>query len=188
MNKKCVVVVLGKSASGKTTVARYLSSNYKYDFVVPFTTRPKRNNEQHEVDYVFVSENTFNQIDSLNKFYAKSSFRGWNYGICETDLETVDHPIIVGDNKMLPQIVSNKQYHPILLYIVRDDTVRVKEQKERGCDPKEIIRRFDDEQIVWKEITENPLYKLYYINNDSNLENSITQCLEAIADGVYQGE
>ena len=53
-----VVVIIGQIASGKTTLAKYMSEN-GFERIVPYTTRPKRDGEKHGADYWFISSDEF---------------------------------------------------------------------------------------------------------------------------------
>jgi guanylate kinase len=58
--KSIVVVISGHSAAGKDTVIQRLKDrDLPIHFVVTATTRPRRKDEQHGVDYFFVSHDEF---------------------------------------------------------------------------------------------------------------------------------
>ena len=51
-----IIVLVGKTASGKTTVANELCKHHGYKRIVTYTTRPMRKNEVQDVDYHFISD------------------------------------------------------------------------------------------------------------------------------------
>lgn len=51
---KRIIAIVGKTASGKDTAARYLCEQYGITPVVSFTTRPKRDSETDGVEHYFV--------------------------------------------------------------------------------------------------------------------------------------
>lgn len=53
---KRIVVLIGKSASGKDAIKEELCKNYEFQYVVPYTTRPMRENEVDGKDYHFIKE------------------------------------------------------------------------------------------------------------------------------------
>lgn len=57
--KKNIIILMGKTASGKSSIAKYLSKNYNYNLAVLWTSRPKRDNEQNGIDYYFTNKNIF---------------------------------------------------------------------------------------------------------------------------------
>ena len=64
-----LIIFSAPSGSGKTTVVRHLLSvNPKLAFSVSATTRAKRPNEVHGVDYYFLSEEEFRQRLANDEF------------------------------------------------------------------------------------------------------------------------
>lgn len=62
--------ILGRFASGKTTIAKILQEQYGYKRVVTCTTRKKREGEREGIDYYFLSDAEFESLDSKNKLAA----------------------------------------------------------------------------------------------------------------------
>lgn len=54
-----IYCLMGKFASGKTTVAKLLEERYGVNRVVTCTTRAKRENERDGIDYFFLSDDEF---------------------------------------------------------------------------------------------------------------------------------
>lgn len=87
MTNKKFVVVVGKSASGKTTFADYLVKKLHYKKYITETTRPMRVNETKD-DYNFISEKKFlNKLDKgkyieYNVYKVKNNGKDdiWYYG------------------------------------------------------------------------------------------------------------
>ena len=63
-----IIVLVGKTASGKTTVANELCKNHGYKRIITYTTRPMRENEIQDVDYHFISDEQFNEMVENNEF------------------------------------------------------------------------------------------------------------------------
>lgn len=59
---KSIIILLGKSASGKDTVANYLCDKYNYNKIITWTTRKPRNNEKNGIDYYFTNKNIFTDM------------------------------------------------------------------------------------------------------------------------------
>lgn len=60
-----LIVLYGPSGSGKTTIEKIFVKQYGFNRIVSHTTRKPRPGEQDGVDYYFVSEDEFNQIEML---------------------------------------------------------------------------------------------------------------------------
>lgn len=56
---KPLLIIMGKSNSGKSTIAKYLIDHYGFNNAITYTSRPKRDNEINGVDYYFVNKNIF---------------------------------------------------------------------------------------------------------------------------------
>lgn len=57
-----LIVIVGKTCSGKTTLARYLSDEKGYRRIITYTTRPPREGEVDGVDYKFVTDQKFKDL------------------------------------------------------------------------------------------------------------------------------
>ena len=55
-----IIVLAGKSASGKNFVAKKLEE-HGYETIVTYTTRSKRKGEKQDITYHFISDEEFNQ-------------------------------------------------------------------------------------------------------------------------------
>lgn len=76
-----MIVILGESASGKTTlVKRFIDRNPKYKKLVTYTTRPRREDEKNGVDYIFVNTHMFEELKKRDFFIETAEYRGWQYG------------------------------------------------------------------------------------------------------------
>lgn len=75
-------VLSSPSGAGKTTLCRRLLDEFpdKLCFSVSYTTRPKRPNERHGVDYYFVDEPTFAQMVEREEFAEWAEVHGNRYG------------------------------------------------------------------------------------------------------------
>lgn len=108
---KTVIMLMGRSGSGKTTLQDRLIQYRPQMFhkVVSTTTRPKREGEQHGVDYYFVNEDEWNKLDSAGKLIQKMTFGGHFYGSTTPEYET-KHPFAL--LAVIPS--SAKTFTPIL--------------------------------------------------------------------------
>lgn len=84
-----MIVLVGKTCSGKTTVANILQEYYNFRRIKTYTTRPPRENEGEE--YHFVSDEEFEQMKVENKFFETTQYEVasgdiWKYGTAKSDL------------------------------------------------------------------------------------------------------
>ena len=64
-----MIVLVGESASGKSTIQNELVDYFGYEKIVTFTTRPQRKGEENGKDYYFVSDSEFNSLKNMNYFF-----------------------------------------------------------------------------------------------------------------------
>lgn len=80
IEKPIIVAICGKSATGKDTLAKFLT-NYFSSFgfytnnIVSITTRPPRVNEKNGIDYYFVTDEQFNKLIETKKLIEFTHFR-----------------------------------------------------------------------------------------------------------------
>ena len=79
MSKIKVVALFGKSGAGKDTVQRYLIDAYPNDAkgIVSCTTRPKRDYEQHGVDYHYLTTEKFAEKVLNGEMLEATEFNDW---------------------------------------------------------------------------------------------------------------
>lgn len=80
-----MIVIVGESASGKSSVADYLSKEFGYEKVVTYTTRKPRDYEVDGKDYHFISEEEYNSLKSNGFFAEVAEYNGWKYGSAKKD-------------------------------------------------------------------------------------------------------
>lgn len=102
MEKNFIIVILGKSASGKTTVEKILEKERNLKRIISTTTRPIRSGEQHGVDYHFISKEEFENLihnnDLIEYRYHDTIENGknvrWYYGIKKGEIDLKQHSYI----------------------------------------------------------------------------------------------
>lgn len=135
-----MIVIIGESASGKTTLQRkFVEANPEYRGVVSYTTRPMRPGEQDGVDYHFVTMEQFQKMKLAGEFAETAEYRGWCYGAAKRDCEG-GHVISV----MTPHGMRSlkKAGVPVLtVYLYVDRRSRMIKILQRGDDVDEAYRR-----------------------------------------------
>lgn len=111
--KHKIVLLIGRSGSGKTAIANYLQATYGWKPVESYTTRPRR--VPWETGHTFVSDEEYDQITDV---VASTKFDGYRYcataeQIDSSDLYVVDPVsswvlklVYRGDSVLLPVYVD----------------------------------------------------------------------------------
>lgn len=175
----------GKSASGKSTIANLLESQYGYKQVWSYTTRPKRCKD--EKYHVFINDEEFNQLGELAAYTEYNSYR---YG---TTWEQLDQcKIYVIDVPGIETLLENMEGHERPVCIVYFDaavSTRIMRMVERGSSDHEVISRLlvDDTTDDWYRKLdnlewhynniENKQVQLHRINANEDIESVLSQVL-----------
>lgn len=80
-----MLVILGESASGKSTVQNILCEKYRFKKLITYTTRVPRKGEIDGRDYHFISEEKFEKLLHSDFFCESAIYNGWNYGTATED-------------------------------------------------------------------------------------------------------
>lgn len=80
-----MLVLIGESASGKSSIARYLVNNCDFSNIVAYTTRQPREREIDGIDYHFISESDFENMANCQSFAETANYNGWYYGSAKKD-------------------------------------------------------------------------------------------------------
>ena len=162
---KPLYLLIGRSASGKTTIANMLTEKYGYKSVSSYTTRPPR--YDGEVGHIFIDESTFDQLGELAGFV---EYNGYRYGTTMQQVNDADIYVIdpVGAEYLLDKYTDR----PIcILYFDASIPTRIHRMVDRGDSDNAIIRRLlQDEEYDWQSKLESMAWK------QINLEK---KCVEA---------
>lgn len=153
---KKVIAIVGPSASGKTTLLNTLKKVFiGRNFVVPLTTRPKRENEINGMDYIFISkEEMINKIFN-HEIISAVNYRDWTYAISEEGLSDTALNIGVFGIEDIQEFVYHKNIKLYVIYLTAASKIRLIRslKREENPDFNEIYRRYlaDDEDFYWFE-------------------------------------
>jgi guanylate kinase len=161
---KPLYLLIGRSASGKTTIANMLTEKYEYKSVSSYTTRPPR--YDGEVGHIFVDDTTFDQLGELAGFV---EYNGYRYGTTMKQVDDADIYVIdpIGAEYLLDKCTDR----PIcIIYFDASIPTRIHRMVDRGDSDNAIIRRLlQDEEYDWQSKLESMVWK------QTNLEN---KCVE----------
>lgn len=156
-----MIVIVGESGGGKSSVAKLLSEKYNFTNVVTYTTRPMRAGEVDGIDYHFVDDR---QLDKMkDSLCLEADYRGWRYGADRNDL-TEETVIVVTPSGLRELKRLNIDFTSIYINVPRRD--RLIQLLNRGDDIEEAYRRslsdvgqFDGVEDEVDIIINNPKYK-----------------------------
>jgi guanylate kinase len=91
-------VIAAPSGAGKTSLVRALMQRVPLQFSISYTTRKRRETEQHERDYFFVEKAEFERMRDAGQFLEHAQVFDNYYG---TSREQVERHLARGDNVLL---------------------------------------------------------------------------------------
>lgn len=136
-----MLILLGESASGKSSIAQYLVNQYDFKNIITYTTRQPREGEKDGVDYYFISEEQFLKYQAEGFFAETAMYRGWYYGSAKKDyMQESDKVVAVLTPHGLRQIKKNglEVFSTYIAVPRRDRLIKI---LERGDDIEESYRR-----------------------------------------------
>ena len=159
---KPLFLFVGKSASGKTTVANALEEKHGYRQVESYTTRAPRYEGEH--GHTFVSEEEFNNLGELAAY---TFYNGNHYGttfdqLNECDIYVIDVP---GVESLLDKLKDNTR--PVIIFYF-DASVhsRILRMQKRGDGDHSIVSRLlQDEEYDWQSKLESIAWKQFHFGN-----------------------
>lgn len=138
---------VGKSSSGKTTVANFLEQKHGLKQVNSYTTRPPR--YEGEIGHIFVNDTEF---DNLGELVAYTEYNGFRYGTTAEQLDqcqiyVVDVP---GVKTLLERYKTDRKI--VILYFSTTVCTRINRMIDRGDSDVAIISRLlQDEKEDWQD-------------------------------------
>ena len=175
-----ILVICGKTASGKNLVRDILVEKYNYNPIITYTSRPPRKGEKQDITYHFISTDEF--IEKINNgFFAEwkdyvTNDVIWYYGTALDDcMNASDKDVII----LTPDGVrdlKNNDVNLIVVYLYSNlKTIRHR-LEFRGDDEKEVERRISSDIKDFKN-AEMLADRIVYNNLNDNIDNVVENVL-----------
>ena len=167
-----MLVLLGESGAGKTTIEDILISKYNMKRAISHTTRPKRENDIDGVNYHFVSEEQMQKLENDGDLVEKIEYNGNIYAYVET--ECVDDRVVVVIPEGLEQLNARKDLNIYSVYVTTPEVVRTERMKSRG----DAISLVDERIALDREIFKDASKMVSAIVN--NFDATSEECADFI--------
>lgn len=158
MRKNRIIILCGKSASGKDTITQKLKDILGYEFIISTTTRPIREGEKEGDPYYFIKNDKFVELIENDKLIEYRTYNTlinnvpdvWYYGVPKASISNNNSYIGVLDIVGLDGFKEHFGDSVISFYIHVDDKERERRAMKRGgFDKSEWDRRMIDDNIVF---------------------------------------
>lgn len=174
-----MIILVGESASGKSTIEKILSEKHGFQKTVSYTTRPPRDSEIDGVDYHFITEDEYIEKFNSGYFVETGAYNGWFYGT--TRDQYTDRTVCVLTPHGLRQIKKNFGEKDITSFYIkvprRDRLIKI---LQRGDDIDEAIRRNQSDVGQYDGIEDEVDFVLNndgYSKSPENMSNLIINCI-----------
>lgn len=142
-----VIIITAPSGTGKTTLARRLMKDLPHlKFSVSATTRTPRKEEQHGIDYFFISPERFDEAINNREFLEWEEFYGgYRYGTFLSDVEKMlkngYHTLMDLEVKGALNVKSHYGDESLAIFISPpSDKVLYERLKNRGTESKQSLQ------------------------------------------------
>lgn len=174
-----MLMLCGRSATGKTAIRNKLVEYYHYRPIITYTTRPMRFFERDGVDYHFISKREFKVLKFFGFFAETTEYKvangdTWYYGTSKESLKDGNGVLIVNPDglKNLNKYLKKKNINAFSVLIKSPMDVLKKRLENRGDNRDEIRRRMMADDKDFNRIS-------YHVN--SIVTNDGTKPLRIIA-------
>lgn len=134
-----MIILVGESASGKSSIADEIERTNPVRRVIQWTTRPPRDGEVDGVDYMFITKEDFMTFKEKGFFGTITEYRGWYYG---TPIQTkIEEQVYVATPSELRKIKKCPDSNIKSFYIKVPKRDRIIQSLRRGDDIDEVFRR-----------------------------------------------
>ena len=179
-----IIVLVGKTASGKTTVANELCKNHGYKRIITYTTRPMRENEVQDVDYHFFSDEQFNKMVENNEFTEYKRYNTahgvWSYGsVVTSEQESSDDCYVIILTPQGLRDLSKKISRYIAFYLDVSLESQLERLKKRGDEEQQIIKRLKNDAKDFENVLDIVDYNFHtdyngFSSSPQKIANMIT--------------
>lgn len=171
-----LIVLCGKTASGKTLVRNILKME-GFKPIVTYTTRPPRKGEIDGRSYHFITLEEFergisNEMFAEYKHYSVANGDEWYYGCSKESLKENENGVIILTPQGYRDVVDSLPKH-VCIYLYANRNTIARRLKARGDDKDEIERRMKTDEDDFLNFQYEPNVKIVYNNDGTKIDNVI---------------
>lgn len=172
MKNKTIITIAGRTAAGKSIIAKKLAERLGLTVLKSYTTRAPRPDEianPADADHIFVSEAEY---DKLTDIIAETCINGNRYCTTKEVLKNSDCYVIDPDGLSYLKKNLEPGFRLAQFYVYADEDIRKKRFMERGKSESEFRVRSDAENEQFLTYEDEHGYDIIIFNN-GNIEDAV---------------
>ena len=169
-----MIILVGESASGKSSIEKNLVEKYGFQKIVSYTTRPPREGEVEGIDYHYITKSEFRRLKEQGFFAEIGYYNGWYYGSAIKDC-TNDKVAVVTPHG-LRQLRKIDDINIVSIYINVPRRDRLIKILQRGDNIEEAYRRSLSDVGQFDGIAD----EVDYIINNENYTKTIDEMTKEV--------
>lgn len=186
-----IIVLLGASGSGKSTIENELATHYGFEKIVSYTTRPPRVGEEDGMDYYFTGHNDFSSMINTGVLAEYDEYsKGRLYGTLKSDYTEGNKVVILTPNGLRSLRQNCPNYNIVTVLVNANLGTRIKRYIDR-CgvdrftydDKNEISARVERDFAMFLGL-EKEVDLVVENNEGTNIVNLIDSILDTFEDTV----
>ena len=169
-----LICVVGKTCSGKDTVAHILKDNLGIDIICSYTTRPKRTVETDGVEHYFVTKEEFDKVCEEQTVLAYTKFPETGYEYCATADLDKDWIYIINPEGLETLEVKDKT----VIFVDCPEDIIIERSKNRG--DLDLQKRLNGEREQFDAFKESGNFNYIITNTFDTKEDLVLSIKEGI--------
>jgi guanylate kinase len=144
------IILVGRAASGKDYIRKKFEAR-GFRYAISYTTRPPREGEIDNVDYIFISQEEAQEMIENDDFYEYVEFNGWIYGTTRDQFDE-DHVFIMTPSG-LAHLDEDSRKKSFVIFIDIDEAVRRERMAIRNMPGDSVDRRIEADRKDFENFT-----------------------------------
>lgn len=163
LNKPLKFLFIGRTASGKSSIAKAVCEKMGLTQVVSYTTRPMRKSEKNGSDHIFISDKDVSQYE--NDMAAYTEINGYKYFTTYDVIDNADIYVIdpIGVDNL--KIKCWDRYEFVEIYIRTPQKLAETRARMRGDNLKDFKQRWVSENKMFSDYEKGQAFNYHLLNN-----------------------
>ena len=164
-----LIIICGKTNFGKSTLKNALLQ-HGFESIVTYTTRSPRLGEVNGVDYHFVSEEEYSEINKSKEFCAYTEINGYKYATTLEELSESDIYVIDPAGAEYLKAYCGDRFKFVEIYFSSPFELAKSRYIKRDGDEESFYSRYNSEDKQFSEYEKKADYDHLFVNDMSFLK------------------